>query len=356
MHGSHRLYGLGWDEQREHELASWGRDMTPGRVLAEHRGAYSVLTARGELWAQPTGKMRHEATARADLPATGDWVVAEVHDGGRASVHAVLPRRTRFSRNIAGKATDEQVLAANIDVSFLLASLELEVNLRRIERYLALAWSGGTDPVIVLTKSDLAGDPEDIVYELERVESIALGIPVLLTSSVTGAGIEDIRDTLAGSRTGVLLGSSGAGKSSLVNALVGQSAQQVEGVRQDGKGRHTTTRRELIALPGGGVLVDTPGLRGLKLWDHGDGVATTFADVEELAEECRFRDCRHDTEPGCAVLAAIDGGALGAQRLEDWRKLQRELQWQRSKQDQRLALQRKRKWKAIQTSVDKVSW
>ncbi|MPZ90476.1 MAG: ribosome small subunit-dependent GTPase A [Actinobacteria bacterium] len=356
MQVSNRLYGLGWDEQREHELKEWPRDMLPGRVLVEHRGAYSVLTARGQLWAQPTGRMRHEAESRADLPATGDWVVAEVHDEDRASIRAVLPRRTSFSRNIAGKATEEQVLAANVDVSFLIASLEHEVNLRRIERYLTLAWSGGTDPVIVLAKSDLAGDPEDIVYELERVESIALGVPVLLTSSFTGAGIEDVRDALAGSRTGVLLGSSGAGKSSLVNALVGDAAQQVHKVRGDGKGRHTTTRRELIALPGGGVLIDTPGLRGLKLWDHGEGVASTFGDVADLALDCKFNDCRHETEPGCAVLAAIADGSLDEQRLADWRKLQRELEYQRSKQDQRLAMKRKQQWKTVQNSVRKVSW
>jgi ribosome biogenesis GTPase len=282
--------------------------------------------------------------------------VVEVHDENQASVQAVLPRRTRFSRNIAGKATDEHVIAANIDVSFLVASLEREVNLRRIERYLTLAWSGGTDPVIVLTKSDLAGDPEDIVYELERVESIALGVPVLLTSSTTGAGIEDLRDVLAGSRTGVLLGSSGAGKSSLVNALVGDAMQQVDAVRSDGKGRHTTARRELIALPGGGVIVDTPGLRGLKLWDHGEGSTSTFADVTELAAGCKFNDCQHDTEPGCAVRAAIAEGTIGSQRLDDWRKLQRELEFQRSKQDQRLAAQRKRRWKQVENSIHQVKW
>jgi ribosome biogenesis GTPase len=353
---SPRLSGLGWDDQREHEISKWPRHMLPGRVLAEHRGAYSVLSAQGQLWAQVTGKMRHEAASRADLPTTGDWVVAEIHDGDQASIHAVLARRTRFSRNIAGKATDEHVIAANIDVSFLVASLEREVNLRRIERYLTLAWSGGTDPVIVLTKSDLAGDPEDIVYELERVETIALGVPVLLTSSETGAGVEDLRDVLAGSRTGVLLGSSGAGKSSLVNALVGDAAQQVDEVRSDGKGRHTTSRRELIALPGGGVIVDTPGLRGLKLWDHGEGPTSTFADVDELADGCKFNDCRHESEPGCAVRAAIADGTIGKQRLDDWRKLQRELEFQRSKQDQRLAAQRKRRWKKVENSIHKVSW
>jgi ribosome biogenesis GTPase len=356
VHGSLRLSGLGWDDQREHEISKWPRHMLPGRVLAEHRGAYSVLSAQGQLWAKVTGKMRHEAASRADLPTTGDWVVAEIHDKDQASIHAVLQRRTRFSRNIAGKATDEHVIAANIDVSFLVASLEREVNLRRIERYLTLAWSGGTDPVIVLTKSDLAGDPEDIVWELERVETIALGVPVLLTSSETGAGVEDLRDVLAGSRTGVLLGSSGAGKSSLVNALVGDTAQQVDEVRSDGKGRHTTSRRELIALPGGGVIVDTPGLRGLKLWNHGEGSTSTFADVDDLATGCKFNDCRHESEPGCAVRAAIADGTIGKQRLDDWRKVQRELEFQRSKQDQRLAAQRKRLWKKVENSIHKVSW
>lgn len=368
MNSSMNLNDLGWDDERRHEFASYaehiaGRarpdrkpNLVPGRVAVEHRGGYSLLTMQGEVWAESTGRMRHEASSRADLPATGDWVAAELHDDGHASVHAVLDRRTRFSRNIAGKATDEQVLAANIDVSFLVASLEFEVNLRKLERYLTLAWSGGTDPVVVLTKSDLAGDPEDLVYEMRRVESVALGVPVLLTSAETQAGIEDVRDQLAGNRTAVLLGSSGAGKSTLVNALTGTSDQDVRSVRGDGKGRHTTTRRELIALEGGGVLVDTPGLRGLKLWDHGDGIAGSFADVDELASACRFRDCRHEGEPGCAIRAAIETGELARVRLDDYNKLQRELAYQRSKQDQRYAMERKREWKALHTSMRKTSW
>ena len=368
MNPSLNLYDLGWDDEREHEFASYAEHITgrarpdpkpklaPGRVAVEHRGGYSLLTMQGELWAEPTGRMRHEAMSRADLPATGDWVAAELHEGGHASVHAVLPRRTRFSRNVAGKATDEQVLAANIDVSFLVASLEFEVNVRRLERYLTLAWSGGTDPVVVLTKSDLAGDPEDLVYEMRRVESVALGVPVLLTSAETKAGIDDVRDQLAGNRTGVLLGSSGAGKSTLVNAMTGTASQDVLSVRKDGKGRHATTRRELIALQGGGVLVDTPGLRGLKLWDNGEGMPGTFADVDEFASGCRFSDCRHDGEPGCGIRAAIESGELAQERLDDFNKLQRELDYQRSKQDQRFAMQRKRKWKAIHTSLRKTSW
>lgn len=367
MNASLNLDHLGWDDERQHELASFALGgpaepnplaelLDPGRVAVEHRGGYSLLTRRGEVWAESTGRLRHAATSRADLPATGDWVAAELHDDDRASVHAVLSRRTRFSRNVAGKATEEQVLAANVEVSFLVASLEFEVNLRRLERYLTLAWSGGTDPVIVLNKSDLAGDPEDIVYELERVESIALGVPVLLTSAATGAGIEDLRDHLAGHRTGVLLGSSGTGKSSLVNALTKGADQDVQSVRSDGKGRHTTTRRELVLLDGGGVLLDTPGLRGIKLWDGGDGLAGSFSDVEELGAGCRFRDCRHETEPGCAIRGAIASGELEQQRLDDYNKLQRELNYQRARQDQRFAMQRKREWKVLHSSLKKSSW
>ncbi|MDQ3770695.1 MAG: ribosome small subunit-dependent GTPase A [Actinomycetota bacterium] len=350
------LHDIGWDEDRERELASLPRHLIPGRVVAEHRGASTILTSKGELWAEPTGRLRHEARSRADLPSIGDWVALDERDHAQASIHSVLPRRAHFSRNIAGKATDEQVLAANVDVSFLVASLELDVNLRRLERYLTLAWSGGTDPVIVLAKSDLTGDPEDLVYELQRVESIALGVPLVLTSSITGAGVDDLRDHLVGNRTGVFLGSSGVGKSSLINTLLGRNSQEVKSVRADGKGRHTTTLRELIPLPGGGAMIDTPGLRGLKLWGDGEGIEDAFADVEEAAVGCRFRDCRHEQEPGCAVAAAIEAGELSRARLDDFVKLRRELEWRRAQQDRKLAAKNKKRRRAVEKRNRTISW
>ena len=354
---------LGWDDHfAEHFEGLDAEGFVAARIAAEHRGAYIVYTEGGALRAELAGRMRHNATARSELPAVGDWVAADIHAGegvrgvsrsrpaapreedGLAMIHAVLPRRSQFSRNVAGFATEEQILAANIDSTFITTSLTAELNLRRLERYLTLAWAGGAKPVIVLTKADLG---EDLAEAVDRVETVAVGVPVHMTSSVTGDGIEELNSYFEAHRTVALLGSSGVGKSSLVNALLGQELQDVQDLRNDGKGRHTTTRRELILLPNGGLMIDTPGMRELQLWDDTGGLQEAFEDIGSVAAECRFRDCRHEQEPGCAVLQSVANGSLPQERLDSYRKLQRELHHLHLKQDRRAASEQRRKQRAM---------
>ena len=320
---SHELAALGWSRSRAEEFsphAAAGR--VPGRVAAQHRGGYVVYAESGERPAEVAGQLRHAALGPADLAAVGDWVaVSDAPDADAATIHALLPRRTVFSRKAAGGAS-EQVVAANVDVVFLVSALGPDLNVRRLERYLAAGWDSGADPVVVLNKSDLA---DDVAGATARVEAVAFGVPVHVVSAADGTGLDGLARHLEGNRTGALLGSSGVGKSSLVNRLLGSERQDVADIREDGKGRHTTTHRELVPLPGGGLVLDTPGMRELGLWEAGDGVDQTFADVAELAAACRFRDCAHRGEPGCAVLAAVADGRLAAGRLESYRKLLREL-------------------------------
>jgi ribosome biogenesis GTPase len=248
-------------------------------------------------------------------------------------IHGVLPRRTSISRKAAWLATEEQVLAANIDVVFLVAGLDGDLNLRRLERYLATVWNSGADPVVVLSKADLC---DDVAGAVAAVEAIAAGVPIHVASGLTGEGVDGLRAYTTRNRTVALLGSSGVGKSTLINHLRGEDVQAVAAVRSDGRGRHTTTTRELVRLPGGGLLLDTPGMRELQLWDVEEGFDTTFADIEELAGRCRFSDCGHNGEPGCAVEEALGNGTLDAQRYGSYRKLQRELHALAVRQDKRL--------------------
>ncbi len=318
------MNALGWSPSRAEEFESYASGgLAPARVAAQHRGAYVVYTERGERPAEVAGRLRHGAAVAADLPAVGDWVaVDDATDAAAATVHAVLERTTAFSRKAAGRDAAEQIVAANVDVVLLVSAFGDDLNVRRLERYLAAGWESGATPAIVLNKSDLAGSPAD---DLAEVEAIAFGVPVHAVSCLSGAGLEELAPYLAGNRTIALLGSSGVGKSSLLNRLLGSARQEVQETRADGKGRHTTTHRELVPLPGGGLVLDTPGMRELGLWAAGDGVEETFADVAELASGCRFADCAHESEPGCAVLEAIAAGRLAAERLESYRKLEREL-------------------------------
>lgn len=339
------LHALGWDASRAEEWAHLASDMlVPGRVAVQHRGELVVYTASGEARAELPGRALYETAHRSELPVVGDWVALEPRPGGPALVRSVLERRTSFSRKVAGRATDEQVLAANIDLTWIAAPLDRGPRLRGIERYLTAAFEGGTLPVVVLTKADCS---PDVVDALDSVATVAPGVDVHVTSSVTGEGIDALKDRLHGHVTVALLGPSGAGKSSLVNALVGSSHQVVRDVRHDGKGRHTTTARSLVPLPSGGVLLDTPGLRELQLWDSGDGLDRAFSDIAALAAGCRFRDCSHSHEPGCAVVAALRAGALAQDRLEGFRKLERELRWLRSKQDRRARTEQQRRMKSF---------
>ncbi|MDB5085745.1 MAG: GTPase RsgA [Bacilli bacterium] len=319
------LTDLGWNSAWEAKFQVFSQQgFSAGRVVAEHKQLYKVITQNGELQGEISGRLRFQALGRGDFPAVGDWVVLQERTGEqRATIHAVLPRKSKFSRKEAGGAVEEQLVAANIDTVFLVNALVHDFNLRRIERYLALAWESGADPVLVLTKADLC---EDISDKIEQLKSIALGVPMHVVSTVTREGLDSLATYLQKGQTIALLGSSGVGKSSLINCLAGDELQRVHEVRtSDGRGQHTTTHREMIQLPSGGIMMDTPGMRELQLWEAVEGIETTFEDIGQLAVSCYFSNCKHQNEPGCAILLAIDNGLLNRERYDNYLKLGREL-------------------------------
>jgi ribosome biogenesis GTPase len=338
------LSRYGWNETFAAAFAEHaGEGRVPARVVLEHTHIYRVGTAEGELLARVSGRLRHRAAARPDFPAVGDWVVAEPVAESDARIHAVLPRISRFSRRAAGDTTEEQIVAANIDVVFLVGGLDGDFNPRRIERYLVVAWESGATPVIVLNKADLVPDPARHVAE---VEGVAPDVRVHAVSARQPETIEVLRQYVTAGRTAALLGSSGVGKSTIVNRLVGYDLLRTQDVRiTDSRGRHTSTARQMVLLDGGGILIDTPGMRELQLWDSGDARGDAFADIEVLAASCRFRDCRHSQEPGCAVRAAVASGELSAIRLASYQKLEAEREQQARQRDARTLLEDKRKSK-----------
>jgi ribosome biogenesis GTPase len=326
------LAALGWNAELADNLE---QGLEPGRVVAAHRGGFDVATAHGSVRARMPGRLLHDGV---DV-AVGDWVGV-----AGAVIRGVLPRRSAIVRSAAGRTSESQTLAANVDVAFVVSSLGPDLEVRRIERYLVTIWESGASPEIVLTKADRMDDPSALVAE---VEAVAVGVPVHVVSALTGQGCDDVRARIVDGATAVLLGSSGVGKSTLVNRFVGHELMAVKETREDDdEGRHTTTHRELIQLPGGGVVIDTPGLRELQLWDGGgsESVGLAFADIEALAAECKFSNCRHSTEPGCAVQAALQSGDLSAERHRSWLKLQRELHAMAVRSDARLRREEKRKW------------
>lgn len=338
------LEDLGWTDSHTIDFEPHAAaGLLPGRVSEQHRGAYVVFTEAGEIRADTAGRLSHEATGFGDLPAVGDWVaIAHRPAENAGTIQAVLPRRTKFSRKVAWSATEEQVVASNVDTVFLLSSLNDDFNLRRLERYLTLGWESGAQPVIILTKTDLCDTVELRVLE---VEAISFGVPVHPISSLTGDGLDVVRSYVEPGKTIALLGSSGVGKSTLVNTLVGEEILAVKEIREsDGEGRHTTTHRQLVPLPGGGLVLDTPGMRELQLWESAEGLSETFADIEDLAAECRFNDCAHGTEPGCAIRAALDDGTLEEGRWESYGKLQRELAHLERRLDKRAHADERKKW------------
>jgi ribosome biogenesis GTPase / thiamine phosphate phosphatase len=329
--GMDSLCALGWSAELADNLE---QGLEPGRIVAAHRGAFDVATAHGNVRARLPGRMLHDGV---DV-AVGDWVGL-----AGAVVRSVLPRRSAIVRSSAGLTSESQTLAANVDVAFVVTSLGPDLEPRRIERYLVTIWESGASPEIVLTKADRMDDPSPLVAD---VETVAIGVPVHVVSAVSGIGCDGLRARIQPGTTAVLLGSSGVGKSTLVNRFVGHERMEVKETRaDDDEGRHTTTRRELILLPGGGVVIDTPGLRELQLWDGGgSAVEAAFSDIEDLAAQCRFTNCSHDTEPDCAVQEALRSGELSRERHRSWLKLQRELRAIAMRSDARLRREEKRKW------------
>jgi len=349
----------GWDADWEAAFVPYAEQgLLPGRVVRVDRGQCDVVTPVGTVRADTEFVVPRDPMK---VVCTGDWVAVDPEGGDPRYVRTLLPRRTAFVRSTSSKRSEGQVLATNIDHVVICVSLAVELDLGRIERFLALAmscsngeallhksavsWESGAQPVVVLTKADLVPEAATLGHLVQDVETTAPGVPVLPVSSATGEGLDVLEAVLAGG-TSVLLGQSGAGKSTLANALLGEDVMDVQATRDmDGKGRHTTTTRNLLVLPGGGVLIDTPGLRGVGLWDAETGVGQVFSEIEELAASCRFHDCAHVGEPGCAVLAAVDSGELPERRLDSYRKLLRENQRIVAKTDARVRAEIRRDWK-----------
>ncbi len=328
-HFDSRLALLGWDDRYAEKFKQVaGPDDVPARVCADFGAEYLLHD----------GSATMRGTARRVDPAVGDWVALR---GG--VINGIVERRTVFSRRAAGVETLEQVLAANVDVAFVVAAAT-DVNLRRIERYLTIAWQSGAVPIVVLTKADMTAVPDALRDELE---SASAGTPVIVTSSVTGQGIDEIARRLQPALTGVLLGPSGTGKSTLINVILGATVMRTREIHRSGEGRHMTSHRQLVQLPSGGMIIDTPGLREAQLWEGEDALANLFEDIEALALRCRFHDCAHVTEPGCAIKDALEGGNLDPRRLESYRKLKRELRAVAAKTDARIRIEDRKKWKQI---------
>lgn len=347
-----RLAELGWDETRASEFAAWAEQpgTEPARVAIEFNHIFRVLGEGDDLEVTTSGRLKHHVGRRSELPAVGDWVVVRRRPGGTSGdIIAVLPRRSWFSRKTAGHVTDEQVVAANVDVVFVVMGLDGDYNLRRLERYLLLARESGAKPVVLLTKSDVADALDAVLAEVARV---APGIPVHAISPRFATHLADVQQYIRPGVTAALLGSSGVGKSTIINRLAGDALQRTREVRaSDSRGRHTTTHRELVVLPDGGLIIDTPGMRELQLWDVGEAVKETFDEIEHLSANCRFSDCRHRDEPRCAVKEAVDAGQLSADRLESYHKLQEELEVLARRQDARALIDEKRRSKVMHKAL-----
>lgn len=353
---SMKLEDLGWNSYFQSQFDKCEREnkLEPARISEEHKGLYRLINAGGEYIAEISGKMRYSSVGYSDFPAVGDWVTAMIYPEERkAIIHGLLRRKNRFSRKAVlsggmpdsrGK-TEEQVLAANIDTVFLVNGLDSDFSLRRIERYMTTVYDSNMSPVIILNKTDLVENPEEYI---DRVESIAFGVPVVPVCGLKNSGTDNLREYIRPGKTVVLLGSSGVGKSTIINRLFGTDRQRVESVREfDQKGRHTTTTRELMVLPGGGVLIDTPGMREFQPWKNEAETAGSFADIELYAKNCRFRNCKHESEPGCAVREAIDKGQLDPGRYGNYIRMKKEARYLESRIEKGAQLTEKKRWKAI---------
>ena len=321
-----------------------------GRICAEYKENYKIFSEFGEINAFISGKFRKNCIAREDFPAVGDWVLFDfIKNENKAIIQEILPRKSKFSRKVAGQQTQEQIIASNVDFAFVVCALNYDFNLRRIERYLSLIWQSGSTPVVVLTKTDLASDVQDKILE---VENVAFGVDVHAISNISAEGIEILQKYFANNKTVVLLGSSGVGKSSLINNLANEEIMK-ENVLRNGidKGRHTTTHKQMLTLPNGGLIIDTPGIRELQLWDADCGISQTFSDIENLAKACKFSNCTHTTEPDCAVIKAINEGLIDRGRLENYIKVQKEQEYLINRQSQSAAKIERDKWKTIHKQI-----
>ena len=338
---------LGWDEFFANHFQSYAADgYAAGRIALEYKHFYRIYSEWGEVLGEIAGRLRHEALDREDLPAVGDWVVIRrSSESDKVTIHAVLPRKSKFTRKVAGFRTEKQIVGSNIDTVFLVTSLNQDFNPRRVERYLIVAWESGARPIIVLSKSDLCDEVEERTREIKAVVG---DVPIHAVSVVKREGLDELARYLEAGQTVAFLGSSGVGKSTLVNYFLGREHLRVQEIRKhDGRGVHTTTHRELIVLPQGALVLDTPGMRELQLWDGEAGLEIAFADIETVASQCYFSDCRHQDEPRCAIREALAEGAIDAARYESYQKRKKELTYLARKQDIRSAIVEKKRWKTL---------
>jgi ribosome biogenesis GTPase len=342
-----KLIDLGWNSFFEDHYKRLDNNGTiPARISQQHKTNYQAFCEHGEIAAEVSGKFRHNAATQADFPTVGDWVaVTYMAEEKKGLIQELIPRKSAFRRKVSGVETAQQVVASNIDTVFIVNGLDGDFNLRRIERYLTMAWESGAMPVILLNKADLRDDSESLVTE---VEAMAIGVSVHAVSAAMEQGMDKIRQYLSSGATAALLGSSGVGKSSIINRLLGEERLKVNEVREwDSRGRHTTSYRQMLLLPGGGIIIDTPGMRLVKLWGDEETVERAFDDIEELAGSCRFRDCQHQSEPGCAVQAALDDGTLDKKRYESYLKLKKELRYLEARETMKANALEKMRWKQI---------
>jgi ribosome biogenesis GTPase len=354
------LESLGWSAHFENHFESLKSDtLIPGRVFREEKSQYGILTGEGERIAKPSGRLRHTLNSVNERIVVGDWVALNSgSDRASATVEFLLPRKSSVARKVAsgrkrrsGGQTLEQVIAANMDVIFIVTGLDQDYNIRRIERYLTLVWNSGASPVIVLNKVDLC---DNLNEKLEEIREVALGVPVLAISAKKEKDVRLLKPYFRDGKTAALIGSSGAGKSTIINTLLGFEKQKVKEISESvHKGQHTTTHRELIRMPEGGILMDNPGMREIQLWGDVEDVDSAFHDIELLADECRFKDCAHEREPGCAVKSAVEAGELDAERLESFHKMKRELEHLEERQRKPASIIEREKWRTIMKNAPK---